>query len=64
MKGRLWGWAALYMVAQLGNLEWACLPGFCEMDESVCGGGASISMGAVCREPGGTAYLLETLENR
>jgi hypothetical protein len=27
MKGRLWGWASLFMGAQLGNLEWACLPG-------------------------------------
>ena len=24
-KGRLWGWASLFMVAQLGNLEWAHL---------------------------------------
>jgi hypothetical protein len=27
MKGRLWGWVSLFMVAQLGNLEWADLPG-------------------------------------
>jgi len=27
MKGRLWGWASLFMGAQLGNLEWAHLPG-------------------------------------
>jgi len=27
MKGRLWGWASLFMGAQLGNLEWANLPG-------------------------------------
>jgi hypothetical protein len=27
MKGRLWGWASLFMGAQLGNLEWALLPG-------------------------------------
>ena len=27
MKGRLWGWASLFMEAQLGNLEWAHLPG-------------------------------------
>jgi hypothetical protein len=27
MKGRLWGWASLFMEARLGNLEWACLPG-------------------------------------
>jgi len=26
MKERLWGWAFLFMGAQLGNLEWACLP--------------------------------------
>jgi hypothetical protein len=26
MKGRLWGWASLFMGAQMGNLEWACLP--------------------------------------
>jgi len=26
IKGRLWGWASLFMVAQLGNLEWAQLP--------------------------------------
>jgi hypothetical protein len=25
MKGRLWGWAFLFMGAQLGNLEWSCL---------------------------------------
>ena len=27
LKGRLWGWASLFMGAQLGNLEWAYLPG-------------------------------------
>jgi len=27
MKGRLWGWASLFMGAQLGNLECAHLPG-------------------------------------
>jgi len=27
MKGRLWGRAFLLMGAQLGNLEWAYLPG-------------------------------------
>jgi len=27
MKGRLWGRASLFMGAQLGNLEWTCLPG-------------------------------------
>ena len=27
MKGRLWGWVSLFMWAQLGNLEWAHLPG-------------------------------------
>jgi len=27
MKGRLWGWASLFMGAQLGSLEWAHLPG-------------------------------------
>ena len=27
MKGRLWGWASLFMGAQLGNLEWAHLLG-------------------------------------
>jgi len=27
MKGRLWGWASLFMEAQLGNLEWAFLSG-------------------------------------
>jgi hypothetical protein len=26
-KERLWGWASLFMRAQLGNLEWAHLPG-------------------------------------
>ena len=26
MKGKLWGWASLFMGAQLGNLEWARLP--------------------------------------
>ena len=25
-KGRLWGWASLFMGAQLGNLECAYLP--------------------------------------
>jgi len=27
MKERLWQWASLFMGAQLGNLEWAHLPG-------------------------------------
>ena len=27
MKGRLWVWASLFVGAQLGNLEWARLPG-------------------------------------
>ena len=27
MKGRLWGWASLFMGAEMGNLEWACLLG-------------------------------------
>jgi hypothetical protein len=27
MKERLWGWASLFMGAQLGNLEWGHLPG-------------------------------------
>jgi len=27
MKIRLWGQASLFMVAEFGNLEWACLPG-------------------------------------
>jgi hypothetical protein len=27
MIGRLWGWAPLFMGAQVGNLEWAHLPG-------------------------------------
>ena len=27
MKGRLWGWASLFMGAQLGNFKWAHLPG-------------------------------------
>ena len=27
MKGRPWGWPSLFMEAQLGNLEWAHLPG-------------------------------------
>jgi len=27
MKGRLWGWESLFMGVQLGNLEWAHLPG-------------------------------------
>jgi len=27
MKGRLWRWASHFMGAQLGNLEWAHLPG-------------------------------------
>jgi hypothetical protein len=27
MKGRLWGWASLFMGTQLGNLEWALLVG-------------------------------------
>jgi len=26
-KGRLWGWACLFMGAQFRNLEWAHLPG-------------------------------------
>jgi len=27
MKGRLWGRASLFMGAEMGNLEWACLLG-------------------------------------
>jgi hypothetical protein len=27
MKGRLWGWASLFMRTQVGNLEWVHLPG-------------------------------------
>jgi len=27
MKGTLWGWASLFRGSQLGNLEWAHLPG-------------------------------------
>jgi hypothetical protein len=27
IKRRLWEWASLFMGAQLGNLEWARLPG-------------------------------------
>jgi hypothetical protein len=27
MKGRLWGQVSLFMKVQLGNLEWAHLPG-------------------------------------
>jgi hypothetical protein len=27
MKGRLWRWASLFMGAEMGNVEWACLPG-------------------------------------
>jgi len=27
MKGRLWGWASLFMWDHLGNLDWARLPG-------------------------------------
>jgi len=27
MKGRLWGWASLFIGAQLGNLEWSHLLG-------------------------------------
>ena len=27
LKERVWGRASLFMGAQLGNLEWACLPG-------------------------------------
>jgi len=30
MKGRLWGQASLFMGAQLGNREWAHLPGTLE----------------------------------
>ena len=26
-KGRLWGWASLFMGAQVGNLEWTLLRG-------------------------------------
>jgi len=26
-KGRIWRWASLFVGAQLGNLEWAHLPG-------------------------------------
>jgi hypothetical protein len=31
MKGRLWEWTSLFMGAQLGNLEWAHLPGTFEL---------------------------------
>jgi len=27
MKGRLWGWASIFMGTQLGNLEWDQLSG-------------------------------------
>jgi hypothetical protein len=27
MKGRLWGQASLFLGAQFGNMEWACIPG-------------------------------------
>jgi hypothetical protein len=27
MKGKLWGWASLFMGVQLGNLEWTRLLG-------------------------------------
>jgi len=40
MKGRLWGWASLFMGAQLGNLEWAHLLGTLEVGHislSLCG---------------------------
>ena len=34
------------------------------MPERGSGGGATLSMGALCREPGGRAPLLGTLEDR
>ena len=48
MKGRLWGWASLFMGAQLGKLEWAHLPGTLRYGEkglwrwsvSLCGSSA------------------------
>jgi hypothetical protein len=51
MKGRLWGWASLFMGAQLGKLEWAHLPGTLRYGERGSGG-----------EPGGRAPLLGTLK--
>jgi len=63
MKGRLWGWASLFMGAQLGNLEWAHLPGTLRYGERGSGGRVSLSVGALRREPGGRAPLLETLKD-
>ena len=45
MKGRIWGWAFRFMGAQLGNMEWAHLPGtliygwkgLCRCGVSLCG---------------------------
>jgi len=47
MKGRLWGRASLFMAAQLGNLEWARLPGTLRMDERGSAGGVFFSMGVL-----------------
>ena len=51
------------MGAQLGNLEWAHLPGTLRYGERGSGGRVSLSVGALRREPGGRAPLLETLKD-
>jgi hypothetical protein len=41
------GWTALFLRAQLGNLEWAYLLGLSEIAKRGSGGEASLSMGAL-----------------
>ena len=51
-KGSLWGWASLFMGAQMGSPEWALYWELWDMAERGCGGGVSLSVGALWREPG------------
>jgi hypothetical protein len=54
----------LFMGAQLGSLDGLIYRGLWEMAERGSGGGASLSMGALWREPRGRASLLGILEDR
>jgi hypothetical protein len=45
MKGRLWGWASLFMVLSWANLSGIIYLGLCEMAERGFRDGAFLSMG-------------------
>jgi hypothetical protein len=61
-KRRLWKWASLYTEAPLEDLEARFIyQGLREIVQESSGNGASLSMGAVLREPGGSAPLLDTI---